>query len=160
MSLSLEKLKEILVTGGYIDEGNFDKAVAVASKKNEPLEIALVKNQVITDEKLGEAMAKYYAVPFFNLTEENLQNDLLEMLPEAVARAQSAVIFAKTTDGFSVATSTPDNFEFLRHLDQVLEGPIKIYYSTPLGMMEAFKAYKNNIFKKFAKKIYNYSGCI
>ncbi len=156
MSLSLEKLKEILVGGNYVDENNFDKIVTVASKKNENLEISLVKGEVITDEKLGEALSKYYGVPFVNLREENIQNDLLEMLSETVARAQDSVIFGKSDGGYNLATTNPNNFEFIKQLDQAIEGRIFVYYATPLGMLEAFKSYKNNIFKNVLDLIEDY----
>jgi type IV pilus assembly protein PilB len=156
MSLPLAKLKEILVSGNYVSETVFDRVADLAVKKNEVVEMALVKEEVIKDEKLGEALAKYYGVPFIDLREENVQNDLLEMLPEAVARAQEAVIFAKTLEGYNLATTRPDNFEFIKHVDQASDGRVSVYYATPLGMQEAFKAYKNNIFKNVVDLIENY----
>jgi type IV pilus assembly protein PilB len=156
MSLSLEKLKEILVSGNYVNEQDFDRISSIATKKNESVEIALVKAEVIKDEKLGEALSKYYNVPFIDLKEENIQNDLLEMLPEAVARAQSVVIFGKTLEGYDLATSDPGNFDFIKHVDQATDGRISVYYTTPLGMLEVFKAYKNNIFKNVVDLIEKY----
>jgi type IV pilus assembly protein PilB len=156
MSLLQEKLKEILVSGNYVTEQDFDRVITNAIKKGESFEIALVKAEVVTDEKLGEALAKYYNVPFVDLKEENVQNDLLEMLPEAVARAQGAVIFDKTLEGYSLATSDPSNLNFIKHVDQATDGRIIVHYATPLGMLEAFKAYKNNIFKNVVDIIENY----
>jgi type II secretory ATPase GspE/PulE/Tfp pilus assembly ATPase PilB-like protein len=156
MSLPLEKLKEILVSGDYVSEQAFDRVATSATKKGDTIEIDLVKAEVIKDEKLGEALAKYYKVPFIDLKEENIQNDLLEMLPEAVARAQSAIIFAKTLEGYNLATTNPANFEFIKHVDQASDGRVTVYYATPLGMLEAFKAYKNNIFKNVVDLIENY----
>ena len=156
MSLSAEKLKEILVSGNYVTEQDFDNVAVVASKKGEIAEIALVKANIISDEKLGEVLSKHFNVAFLDLKEENIQNDLLEMLPEAVARAQDAVIFDKTPDGYSLATSNPNNFDFIKHVDQVTDGRITVFYATPIGMLEAFKAYKNNIFKNVVDLIENY----
>ncbi len=156
MSLPLEKLKEILVSGADIDQQTFDEVSTQAIKKGETVEIALVKANLVKDEKLGEVMAKYYSVPFFDLREQNIQNDLLEMLPEVVARAQKAVIFSKTDDGFSLATSNPNNLEFINHVDKITEGKISVYYATPLGMLEVFKAYKNNIFRNVVDLIEGY----
>jgi len=156
MSLPLEKLKEILVSGNYVNEQAFDDAASAALKKGESIEMALVKGGVIKDEKLGEALAKHFGVGFIDLREENIQNDLLEMLPEVVARAQSAVIFEKTPGGYTLATSKPDNFEFIQHVDQATDGRITVVYATPTGMLEAFKAYKNNIFKNVIDLIENY----
>jgi type IV pilus assembly protein PilB len=156
MSLSLEKLKEILVVGGHVKEPNFDRVVSIATKKNESIETALVHSEVITDEKLGEIISKYFAVPFRDLKEEIIQNDLLEMIPEAVARAQGSLLFAKTPTGYNLATSNPANFEFIKHMDQATDGRVAVYYATPLGLTEAFKGYKNNIFKNVVDLIDGY----
>ncbi len=156
MSLPTEKLKEILVSGDYISDKAFDSAVATANKKGELIEIALVQGDIIKDDKLGEALAKYFKVPYVDLREENVQNDLLEMIPEAVARAQSAIIFAKTLEGYNLATTNPANFEFIKHVDQATDGRVTIFYATPTGMLEAFKSYKNNIFKNVVDLIENY----
>jgi type IV pilus assembly protein PilB len=156
MPLTFEKLKEILVTGKYVSEQDFDRVASLALKNKESIEIALVREGLIKDEKIGEALSKYYNVPFVDLKEENIQNDLLEMLPEAVARAQNAVIFAKTLEGYNLATSNPSNYEFTRHVDMATDGRISVYYATPLGMSEVFKAYKNNIFKNVVDLIEKY----
>jgi len=156
MPLPLEKLKEILVAGDYVSEQAFDKVASTASKKGDSIEIDLVKADVIKDEKLGEALAKYFKVPFIDLKEENIQNDLLEMLPEPVARAQDAVIFAKTLEGYNLATTNPNNFDFIKHVDQATDGRVTVYYATPLGMLEAFRSYKNNIFKNVIDLIEGY----
>lgn len=78
------------------------------------------------------------------------------MLSEVVARAQHSVIFNKSPDGYDLATSNPDNFEFIKHLDQATDGSIAVHYATPLGMLEAFKAYKNNIFRNVLDLIDKY----
>jgi hypothetical protein len=61
----------------------------------------------------------------------------------------SVLIFAKTLEGYNLATSDPSNFDFIKHVDQATDGRIAVFYATPLGMLEAFKAYKNNIFNAF-----------
>lgn len=156
MPLSPEKLKEILVTGGHIDEVSFNRAVANSTKKNEILEISLVHGEILTDQKLGEIIAKSLSVPFVDLTEENIENELLEMLPESVARAQCSIIFKKTETGYALATSNPGNFEFIKQVDKANDGNLVVYYATPLGMQEAFKAYKNNIYKNVLDLIDDY----
>ncbi len=156
MPISVEKLKEILVTGGHIDQVNFEKAQAVATNKNEDLEVALVRENFLTDQALGKIISQFYGVPFADMASEVIQNDLLEMLPENVAKAQGVIVFSKTADGYGVATTNPKNYEFLKQLDQVLEGKVTVHYATPLGLADAMKSYKNNIFKNVVDLIDGY----
>ncbi len=156
MSLPIEKLQTLLVGGGHIDELSFKRAVDTSTKKNEPIEISLVKGDILTDDKLGQILAAYYDVPFVDLKEQNIQNDLLETITESVARAQEAVIFSKIGSDYCLATTNPKNIEFIKQLDQALEGKIIVNYATPLGILEAFKAYKNNIFKNVVDLVDDY----
>lgn len=156
MNLPLEKLREILVSNNHINESTFNEIAIPADKKGESIEIALIKREAITDEKLGEIMSAYFEVPYMDLKEENIQDDLLEMIPEVVARAQGVVVFAKTLEGYNVAITNPANYEFIQHLDRATDGRLSIYYATPLGMLEVFKAYKNNIFRNVIDLIEKY----
>lgn len=156
MPLAPEKLKEILVGGNYIDSTSFERALEISQKKNEVVEISLVKNDILTDDKLAEILSKYYGVPFVDLSDENIPNDLLELLPEAVARAQCAVIFSRDQNGYGLATTRPDNFEFIKQVDKANEGKLSVYYTTPTSMQEAFKAYKNNIYKNVLDLVEEY----
>ncbi len=156
MSLTNEQFKEILVGGNHIDELNFNRALDASTKKNEPIEVSLVRGDILTDEKLGQIMADYYKVPFIDLKEQIIQNELLEVIPEAVARAQSAVFFLKNGTDYNLATSNPKNFQFIKQLDQAVEGKVIVNYATPIGMVEAFKAYQNNIFKNVNDLVEDY----
>ena len=51
MSLPVEKLQEILVSGNYVNEENFEKVASLATKRGEALEITLVREEIIKDEK-------------------------------------------------------------------------------------------------------------
>jgi len=156
MPLTKEKIKDIVVTSGIINSPDFDKLSDRAFKSKTDIETLLVKENFTTDEKLGMLIADKFDIPFKDLREENLQNDLLEMLPEVVARAQGAVIFNKNETGYDLAVTNPENYEFIKQIDKATDGKITTYYATPFGLAEALKAYKNNIFKNVADLIEDY----
>jgi len=156
MPLTKEKIKDIVVTSGIINAPDFDKLSDRAFKSKTDIETLLVKENFTTDEKLGMLIADKFDIPFKDLREENLQNDLLEMLPEVVARAQGAVIFNKNETGYDLAVTNPENYEFIKQIDKATDGKITTYYATPFGLAEALKAYKNNIFKNVADLIEDY----
>lgn len=156
MPINPEKLKEILVGGKHIDAVSFDRALEHSLKKSEPIEISLVQNDILTDEKLGQIISAFYGVPFADIKEQNIPNELLELIPEPVARAQCAVIFSQEVGNYNLATTLPDNFEFIKQVDKANNGKLTVYYTTPLGMQEAFKAYKNNIYKNVQDLIEEY----
>jgi len=156
MPITKEKLKQILVEKKVLSAVDFDKLSERAAKNKEVIETQLVNESLITELNLCEVVSSAYGIPFVDLKEEVMQNDLLEMIPEVVARAQGAVIFGKSEKGYDLATSNPENFEFIKQLDKAIGGRISVFYATPAGIDEAIKAYKNNIFKNVTDLIEDY----
>ncbi len=158
MSLSYdrEKLKELLVSKGHIDELRFNAATDDADKLNQPVEISLVERGEMKDHDLGELIAREYGVPFVDINEQGVGNEAFEVLPELVARSQGAVVFNKEVDDISLAITDPSNIEFIDSLTKVAKGKVTVYYATPFGMREAFKNYKDNIYKTVKDLIEDY----
>ena len=97
MSLSYdrEKLKELLLSKGHIDELRFNAAAEDADRLVQAVEISLVERSEIKDRDLGELVASVYGVPFVDLNEQGVENEALEIIPEVVARSENAVVFSK-----------------------------------------------------------------
>ena len=158
MSLSYdrEKLKELLIAKGHIDELRFKAAAEDADRLGQPVEISLVERGEIKDYDLGSLIANSFGVPFVDINEQGVDNEAFEILPEVVARSQNAVVFSKDGDDISLAITDPNNVEFIDSLEKVTKGKVSIYYATPFGIREAFKNYKDNIYKTVKDLIENY----
>ncbi len=158
MSLSYdrEKLKELLVGKGHIDELHYKAAEEDADKLGQAIEVSLVEHNEIKDNVLGELIAQEYGVPFVDINEQGVDNEAFEILPEVVARSQGAVVFAKDKDDIDLAITDPNNVEFIDSLKKVTKGKVTVFYATPFGIREAFKNYKNNIYKTIKDLINDY----
>lgn len=144
---SQDSLKEILIASGKISEADFLAGNEEAARLNQPVEIALVERGTISDRDLGNIIARAYGVPYIDLNEQGVENESFELLPEVVAKFQNAVIFSKDQDGLNMATTNPNNIEFIDSLEKLTDGKVTVFYATPMGIHEALKNYKNNIYK-------------
>lgn len=156
LSYDREKLKELLISKGHIDELRFKATAEEADKIGQPVEMSLVERGEIKDIELGSLIAKEYGVPFVDLNEQGVSNEAFEILPEVVARSQGAVVFAKDGDDVDLAIIDPGNVEFIDYIEKTVKGKVNIYYATPFGMREAFKNYKDNIYKAVKDLIEDY----
>ncbi len=155
-SYDREKLKELLVAKGQIEDLHFKAAVEDADRLNQPVEISLIERGEIKDSELGEVIAREYGVPFADVNEQGIDNEAFEILPEVVARSQNAIVFKKDGDDISLAITDPGNIEFIDSLEKVTKGKVTVYYTTPFGMRDAFKNYKDNIYKAVKDLIQDY----
>ena len=142
--ISVEKLKEILVPSGYIAEGLFESVKQEAVKSRVPVERLVVEKGLISDEHLGKAIADSLNYYFIDLKNIAIPEDLLNLIPEAVARAQGAILFDRVNEVLKLATFKPYNYEFIKFLERKVSRQVEVYYATPLGMETALKYYRSD----------------
>ncbi len=152
MVISEEKLKELLVSPGYISAGDFDVIKELAEEKNTSLERLLVEKGYIEDENLGKIIADEAGYPFANLKKANIDEiseNLLDYIPESVAQSQRAVVFKEDKGGvIFLATSNPDNYEFVKHLEKTTGYKVEVYYATPFMIDMALRQYGGDLQKE------------
>ncbi len=151
MSFSKEKLKEILVNPGHINESEFNDAAEAAKEKNTPLELFLVEKGLIDDVNLGRIIADAMGYPFIELKKANIveiSEELLNYIPPAVAQSQNAIVFKEEGGILYLATTKPDNYEFVKHLERVTGNKVEVYYTTPFTMDMALRKYGGDLQKE------------
>lgn len=145
MKITNEKLKELLVGPGHVSGQDFELAAKEAEKEKISIERILVEKGFITDENLGKTIADGFDCHFIDLKKIKLTDDLLELIPEIVARSQQAVVFERVKNKIKIATTNIDNYEFVKLLERKTGCEIEIYYATSLGIEEALKYYKSDL---------------
>jgi len=151
MSISSENLKKILIEENYLDDNAFKKIQKESNSTNVSLEILLVQRGVIDDEKLGKLISKKINHPFFSLKKAHIKNitkELLYYIPEVAAEAQQAIVFEEKKDKILLATSRPDNYEFIKQLEQKAGKKVEVYYTTPFNLESALKHYRGDLTKE------------
>jgi type IV pilus assembly protein PilB len=145
MNISQDMLREILVAPGHISESDFKFAVAEAEKNDATIEDTLIAQDLISDDHLGMAVADHFDLHFISLHETVIEDSFLGLVPEIVARTQHAVVFGATTDTVKVATTDPDNYEFIALLEKKSGKRVDAYFTTEHNLSEAFKYYKGDL---------------
>lgn len=148
MEISLERLKELCVRPGFIQETQFELAAKEAQAEHIPLDRFLVEKGLMQDENLGKAIADAFNYHFIDLKKVKIDEKFLHIIPELVARAQQAIVVEQTKDGLRIATSDPENFEFLKFLEKKTGENIQVSYATPWGIEEALRYYKKGLGEK------------
>ncbi len=156
MELTEEKLKKMLVDSGQVDVNEFERAVEVAKEKEEELDRILVKEGFIDDANLGKIIADAGGYSFIELKKANIEeisDHLLSYIPEAVARSQEAIVFKEEEGVLFLATTKPDNYKFIKHLEKVTGSKINVYYATSFAMDMALRKYSGDLQREARKLI-------
>lgn len=148
--LSSKKLKEILIKPGYIIEPDFDSAVKDAKAKNISIEQALVDGGLIKDEYLGQLVAENFKYRYINLSKTEINPEILQLIPEIVAKKQLIIAFAKDKDGVHIAMNEPDNLQLGHFLSKKIGEKINVYYATPKDILRAVRQYRKELREEFS----------
>ncbi|OGZ17729.1 MAG: hypothetical protein A2Z78_00250 [Candidatus Nealsonbacteria bacterium RBG_13_36_15] len=153
MKITEQFLKKILVSPSLISEKDFDliKKKALAEKKS--LINAILDQGLIFDEQLGRLIADEIQLPFVNLQKTKIKKDILNIIPEIVARQQETIAFEKSQEGLKVALSDPENIELREFIERKTGEKVLPYYATEKDIKETLKCYKREIKEVFDELI-------
>jgi type IV pilus assembly protein PilB len=145
--LSDDLLKKILRETGTFDAAGVAQLVKEAAEKdkNLPLETYLLKEKKMPEELLYRIAAQFYKLPFINLREHPIRQDILFLIPEPIAVSHKVVAFEKTDDELKVATMEPTDlqtFEFIRRKTNL---KLRVYYTNPSSLETALKLYRQSL---------------
>lgn len=150
MSITADKLKEILTGPGYVSGKDFELARKQAKEKKKDIQDILIEQDLVRDDQLGRLIAEHLGFLFVNLKEEKIDEKVLKIIPELVAKNQQVIVFDRNKDGLKVAMTDPKNYEMIKWLEKKTGEKINVYYASSSGISDALKFYKKEIKKEFA----------
>lgn len=145
--LTDDLLKKILRETGTFDAAGIAQIVKESKEKdpNMALETFLLKEKKMPEELLYRIAAQFYKLPFVNLREHPIRQDILFLIPEPIAISHKVVAFEKTEDELRVATMDPTDlqtFEFIRRKTSL---KLRVYYTNPGSLETALKLYRQSL---------------
>ena len=148
------KFKDILLADGLVGETVFNDAAVEASRLGNSVAETLISKNVITDDYFRTIVARYLNVPLVELEESKIDINVLNLLPEEMARQKRALPFIRGTDGsISVALEDPSNLVDLEFLERYLKARIIPYLTSENSLNIGFSLYGKTTVQNFKKVI-------
>lgn len=153
MLITAEKLKDLLVRPGHISEVDFMNAKEEAQKRKIDIVEILVEKGLISDEHLGKTIADGLDYRFIDLKKEKIDEDVLRLIPELVARSKGVIAFARDKNGVKVGMTDPDDLEIKHFIEKRVGQNIIIFLITKRAAQYALASYKSSIKEAFEKEM-------
>lgn len=120
MPATAQSLPQILVELGALTKEAADTVQLESTNAGEPVEDILLRKRMVTEEDLARAKAKMFDVPFVNLLTQAFSPDVVNKIPEAVARRYTVVpvAFDEKANALSVAMVDPLDFQVVEFLEK------------------------------------------
>ncbi len=154
LSIPLQKLKEALIKENLITSEDFDSFSKEAGRMGHDLPQFLVSRGIITPEYFYNLLSQYFGVEKAEMANRLINEDVLNQLPEPLARQKKSIIFNKEADGtLDVAMEDPSNLGEIEFLQRYLKAKIKPYLATPEDLEKGFAIYSRRLTEDFKKVI-------
>mgnify|MGYP006122674571 FL=1 len=131
------KLGAVLVLQDVISQEQLQQAQDLQEQTGEKLVDLLVESGVVYDDLLANIVSRKLHIPFIELEHYPFRDDLVALLPEAVARRLPALVLDDKNQTLLVAVAEPLDFSVVDELSSLVEGSITIAEVPEDAMMSA-----------------------
>ncbi len=140
-----EKLMSLLSEEGLVSKAVLDAALAESESSKKPLFALLSDKHIIDDEMLTHAIAQVSGVPYVNLTNTLVSQQVLDLLPEDVAERFMAVPLAEVSNRLAVAMVDASNVQAVDYLSSRIQRPLKVFMASESGVRHVLDQYRTDL---------------
>ncbi len=140
-----DKLVVLLSEEGLVSSEVLQVAAQESAASSKPLFALLTERHIIDDEMLTHAIAQVSGVPYVNLTNSVIDQQVLDLLPEDVAERFMAVPLAEVQNRLAVAMVDASNVQAVDYLASLIEQPLKIFMASEAGVRHVLDQYRTDL---------------
>jgi len=118
MVITDEQLKALLIQNGLITDKILVETADYAKNADISLYEAIIEKNGIPEENIALLIASSVHIPFVNLKNISIPEDVFHIIPERIAKKYKVIAFEKTAQGIKIACVNPQDRELLELLAQ------------------------------------------
>lgn len=147
-----DRVKKVLLQHKILAEKEIDDIIVKAKRRSLDVLSFIISQKKISERDIYSLMAADYGVPFVNLKNITIPEDLLALLPESLVQTHEVVIFDQDDQRhiIKVATTDPDDLQTIDFISKKTEYPVEVYLTTPESIGLIIQQYHKHIEEAFA----------
>lgn len=153
MYIENQQLKAFLFDSGLIKKTDLDKAEKEAAENNKKMGEVLIEKGLIEENELIKLQAYILGIPFVNLEKQEVDKDVLDYIPEPIARKYNAVSFKKTNSILEVAMLDPEDLQTINFIGKKTGLTIKPRLTSRESLQAVLKQYQKSLQAEFGEII-------
>ncbi|NCQ06089.1 MAG: Flp pilus assembly complex ATPase component [Candidatus Moranbacteria bacterium] len=111
MHIGPEDLKNFLLDSNIVEKGVLEQTVSEAEKENKNLGSLLLEKKLIEEAELQKVYAYILGIPFVDLSKETIPIEVLQIVPELIAKKYNIVAFEKNGTNLKIAMLNPEDLQ-------------------------------------------------
>ncbi|MCS7468373.1 GspE/PulE family protein [Stieleria sp. ICT_E10.1] len=142
MGQAIQEFTDLLLRQGIISLDQLSEAEQVSRDTSTDVGDILVQMEYATPEEVARAMAKFHKIPFVDLREARIPEDVIELVPESVARENMVLPYSVEDGALRILIADPFDLETIEKLRFILNRKIE----TALAPKEAIQGAINQYY--------------
>lgn len=111
MKIENKQLKEFLADSGLLEEKVIEETFKEADQQGKKLGDLLLEKELISEDELRKLYSYILGIPYVNLEKEVITSDILQIIPEPIAKKYNIVAFQKESNNLKVAMLNPEDIQ-------------------------------------------------
>jgi type IV pilus assembly protein PilB len=153
MHVEDSQIKSFIIDAGLISQSEVEEAEKEAKTKKKPISDILVSKGKFSEDDLRRVQAYILGIPFINLKGQTLDHDILNLVPEPIARKHNIVAFSKKADSLEVAMLDTDDLQALNSVKKKVGLKILPRLTDSESMRSVLLQYQKNLKDEFGDLI-------
>jgi len=141
-----QSLLKILEDLQYVPAADLATIKKTAASEGISLYNALVQHDILSDAELGKILAYHFQMPFIDVSSIAIDDAVLHVVPESLARDAHVVAVALEDGDIHLATNKPDNLDVFANIAKKAGAQhYKLFYATSDAIDQALHLYKKEL---------------
>ncbi len=120
------KLGDLLLTAGVINDEQLNQALTVQREKGNKFGATLIELGFVTEKILLDTLSKQLNIPYIDLTNFNVDAEIVRQIPERIARRFRVVALDLKNDKYTVGMVDPTDVLAFDEISKILGNSIQI----------------------------------
>lgn len=140
----LERVIQLLVNEGLVDAAAVAQVQAEVAQTRQPLIATLSSKKLVTNEMIAHATAVVMGVPYVDLKNVQMDQNVLALLPYDVAMRSMVVPLGESSGQLVVAMLDVGNIQSVDYLSTFTGRPVRAVMASSDGIQAVLKQYKGD----------------
>jgi type IV pilus assembly protein PilB len=147
------QLKAFILDAGLVSKEKLIQAEKKTKKTKQKLAQLLVKEKIITQEQLIKLEAYILGIPFVDLEKETIAKEILQIIPEPIARRHNIIAFRKKGKELEVAMLDPEDLQTIEFIKKKSDLKILPRLTNSASLKNVLKQYQKSLEVEFGELI-------
>ena len=146
MRISDLTMEKMLIRSGVATAEQIDILKEEGVRSRRPLQELAIQRQIVDDKALTKLFASYAQIPYIEIDSHDIPSDILNKIPERIARQYNAILFKIDEDGtYHLAMDDPDDVQAVNFIEKETGPNTIIYIATHENIISALEAYRGDV---------------